>query len=369
MKINIIDGMIELIQIHNYKSIRELSLPMKKINILIGANGAGKSNLISFFKMIQEIYNQRFGAYTMSQGIDNILHFGRAVSDSCSGLIDFNNNNAFFFEIKPMQNRKGYIAYSGDYFNNRHEDTKDYSSWSRTFWDNNVEESQIIENKTWRAGYLKNYLASFTTYHFHDTSANSPLRRESKIADNLYLRQDGSNLAAYLYLLQEKHPRSFKLIEGVIRSIAPYFQGFNLHPNRFDESVIELEWKEKDSDMYLNGYSFSDGTIRFIALATLLLQPDTPEVIIIDEPELGLHPAAIEKLASMIKRASIKSQIIISTQSSNLVDYFEAEDIVVVDRENKQSVFRRLNDEELIEWKEEYSLGQIWEKNIIGGQP
>ena len=361
--------MIELIKIKNYKSIRELILPMRRINILIGSNGAGKSNLISFFKMIQEIYNQRFGAFTMSQGIDNILYFGRNSSESCYGLIDFNNNNAFFFEIRPMQNRKGYIEYTGDYFNNKHEGNKDYSLWNRTLWDSNEEESMIIDNKTWRAGYLKNYLESFTTYHFHDTSANSPLRRECKIGDNTFLRQDGSNLAAYLYLLKEKYPHAFKLIECVIRSIAPYFQSFNLHPDRFDDTIIELEWKEKDSDMYLNGYNFSDGTIRFIALTTLLLQPDTPEVIIIDEPELGLHPAAIEKLASMIKRASLKSQIIISTQSSNLIDYFDAEDIVVVDRENKQSVFRRLDEQELTAWKDDYSLGQIWEKNIIGGQP
>lgn len=361
--------MIELIKINNYKSIRELVLPMKKINILIGANGAGKSNLISFFKMVQEIYYQRFGTFTMTQGIDNILHFGRAISASCSGLIDFNNKNAFFFEIKPMQNRKGYIEYSGDYFNNNQTDSKDYILWNKNLWDNAVEESQIIESRTWRAGYLKNYLESFNTYHFHDTSSSSPLRRESRISDNSFLRQDGSNLAAYLYLLQEKYPQSFKLIEGVIRSIAPYFSGFNLHPNRLDENVIELEWREKDSEMYLNGYNFSDGTIRFIALTTLLLQPHTPEVIIIDEPELGLHPAAIEKLASMIKRASLKSQIIISTQSPNLVDYFEADDIVVVDRENKQSVFKRLDEKDLAAWKEDYSIGQIWEKNIIGGQP
>lgn len=361
--------MIELIKISNYKSIRELTLPMKKINILIGANGAGKSNFISFFKMVQEIYNQRFASYTMIQGIDNILHFGSSVSESSSGLIDFNNTNAFFFQIKPTQGRKGFIEFTGDLFNNNKIENKDYSKWNKNLWDNVVEESQIKDSNKWRAGYLKKYLESFNTYHFHDTSAKSPLRKESQITDNLFLQQDGSNLAAYLYLLQEKHPQSFKLIEGVIRSIAPYFQGFNLHPNRLNESVIELEWKEKESEMYLNGYNFSDGTIRFIALATLLLQPNTPEVIIIDEPELGLHPAAIEKLASMIKRASIKSQIIISTQSSNLVDYFEAEDVVVVDRENKQSVFKRLNDKDLIAWKEEYSLGQIWEKNIIGGQP
>ena len=122
--------------------------------------------------------------------------------------------------------------------------------------------------------------------------------------------------------------------------------------------------------MYLNGYSFSDGTLRFIALATLLLQSDTPEIIIIDEPELGLHPAAINKLAELVKRASIKSQIILSTQSTNLLNCFETEDVIVVDRIDNQSVFRHLSGEELEKWMDEYnlSISDLWEKNMIGGQ-
>ena len=122
--------------------------------------------------------------------------------------------------------------------------------------------------------------------------------------------------------------------------------------------------------MYLNGYSFSDGTLRFIALATLLLQTNAPKVIIIDEPELGLHPAAINKFAEMIKKASFKSQIILSTQSTNLVNCFEPEDVVVVDRKDGQSTFKRLDKAELAVWLEEYeySLSDVWEKNIIGGQ-
>ena len=148
------------------------------------------------------------------------------------------------------------------------------------------------------------------------------------------------------------------------------FKCFKLRPNPINPNKISLEWEEKDTDMYLNGYSFSDGTIRFIALATLLLQTNTPKVIIIDEPELGLHPAAINKFAEMIKKASFNSQIILSTQSTNLVNCFEPKNIVVVDREGGQSVFKRLSNEELSIWlnEYEYSLSDMWEKNLIGGQ-
>ena len=321
-----------------------MSLPLNRLNVLIGSNGAGKSNFISFFELTKAIYEQRFGSYTLSKGgIDNLLRQGRKVSPSIQGLIDFDNTNAFFFEIKPSQSNKGYIEKTGDFFNNYHKAGKNYSQWN---------------------------LSSFTVYHFHDTSANSPMRGDCPINDNEYLRDNGSNLAAYLYSLMLNDEKTFRLIEGVIRSIAPYFKGFKLRPDANNKERIRLEWEERDTDMYLDGYSFSDGTLRFIALTTLLLQSQMPEVIIIDEPELGLHPAAINKLAQLVKQASFKSQIILSTQSTNLVNCFEVDDIIVVDRADNQSIFRHLEREELEKWMDDYelSLSDLWEKNMIGGQ-
>lgn len=363
--------MIEQVQIKNYKSIKSLSLPLDRLNVLIGSNGAGKSNFISFFELTKAIYEQRFGSYTLSKGgIDKLLYKGKKVSSSVQGLIDFNNTNAFFYELKPSQSNKGYIESTGDYFNFCHIEEKNYEKWHKTLWDTAVEESSLKQNTKWRAGYLKTYLSSFTVYHFHDTSENSPMRGDCPINDNEYLRDNGSNLAACLYSLMQTDEKTFRLIEGVVRSIAPYFKCFKLRPDVNNSGRIRLEWEEQDSDMYLDGYSFSDGTLRFIALATLLLQSRKPEVVIIDEPELGLHPAAINKLAELVKNASLKSQIILSTQSTNLVNCFEVKDIIVVDRIGGQSVFRHLSAEELEVWLNEYdlSIGDLWEKNLIGGQ-
>lgn len=364
--------MIENVIIKNFKSIRDLELPLTNLNVLIGSNGVGKSNFISFFEMAKAIFEQRFGSYTLDKGgIDNLLYRGRKISKEIYGLMDFKNTNAFFFTLKPAQSNKGYIENTGDYFNNRQEPDKDYFGlWHRTFWDSGVEESALITQKQWRATYLKSYLRSFTVYHFHDTSSSSPMRGQCEINDNSFLRDNGSNLAAYLYMLKHTDEKAFRLIEGTIHSIAPYFKRFNLRPDPVTPSKIALEWEEVNSDMYLNGYSFSDGTIRFIALATLLLQSKLPEVIIIDEPELGLHPAAINKLAALIKRASKSSQIILSTQSTNLVNCFEPENIIVVDREDEQTVFKRLNPADLSVWMDEYnySISDMWETNLIGGQ-
>lgn len=176
----------------------------------------------------------------------------------------------------------------------------------------------------------------------------------------IYLKPDGSNLSSFLYLLKKKEPKHFKRIELMIKSIAPFFDRFDLEPNSLNENKIELEWKEKGyPDNYFNAYHLSDGTLRFICLATLLMQPNPPKTIIIDEPELGLHPVAINKLAGMVRKASELVQVILSTQSTNLIDNFDPEDIIVSERENQGSVFRRLKSEDLSLWMEEYTLGDL----------
>ncbi len=211
---------------------------------------------------------------------------------------------------------------------------------------------------------------NFGIYHFHDTGKDSPLKQMNELNDNRYLREDGKNLPAYLYYLQEKHPKDFQKIENQIRSVASFFDRFDLEPDRLNENQIELRWLEKGSDAYFNAYDLSDGTLRFMALTTLLMQPDLPKTIIIDEPELGLHPFAINKLAAMMKQAAAKgSQVIVSTQSVGLIDNFEPEDIITVDREDDQSVFKRFNSEDLKDWLEDYTLGELWNKNVIGARP
>lgn len=363
--------MIEKVFIENYKSIHDAAISLRQLNVLIGSNGVGKSNFISFFEMMLKLFNKQLGVWILQQGgIDRILYQGLKHSDYVRGLVDFNNTNAFFFKLKSTVNNKAYIDHTGDFFNNRRESDKEYvKKWNQTLWDSAVEESGIIDSMRWRANYLKEFFKSFTIYHFHDTSGTAPMRRPCNVGDNEFLRHDASNLAAVLYRLQETDPQILKLIEGVVRSIAPYFERFDLHPDRIDNNKITLKWAEKNSDMYLDANSFSDGTIRFVALATVLLQPNAPETIIIDEPELGLHPSAINKLAALINKASKRTQIIVATQSVNLVNCFEPEDIIVIDRKDDQTVFNRLDSDDLSSWLEDYSVGEIWEKNIIGGQP
>lgn len=359
--------MITRIEIQGYKSIKSLSIDLRPVNILLGSNGVGKSNFISVFTLIRNIYNKNLQNYIQKKGgPDSFLHFGRKVTDQILLKTFFKSlsgdENYFSANLELAQNKLFIKSIETGF--------KSYGSWHPKVYERAVLESDFSNMTQGQAYWINGRLKEFDVYHFHDTSDSSPIKSMSDLNDNHYLKPDGSNLASFLYLLQKKEPKHFRRIELMIKSIAPFFDRFDLKPNLLNENKIELEWKEKGyPDNYFNAFHLSDGTLRFICLTTLLMQAHPPETIIIDEPELGLHPVAINKLAGMIRKASENVQVILSTQSTNLIDNFDPEDIIVTDRGNEGSVFRRLSTEKLSTWMEEYTLGDLWGQNKLGAQP
>ena len=359
--------MINRIEIAGYKSIKSLALDLRPVNILLGSNGVGKSNFISLFSLIRNIYDKNFQNYVQRKGgADSLLHFGKRHTSQIDLTIYFKSasehENKFMVKLEAAQetlfikSTKTAFKWQGD--------------WKEAEYQSNVRESNFLDINTGQAYWVNSRLKEFDVYHFHDTGDISPMKGMADIHDNIQFRRDGSNLAAFLYYLKEKQPKHFKRIEMTVKSIAPFFDYFILQPTRLNEHKVQLEWREKDfPETYFNAYHLSDGTLRFICLATLLMQPDPPATIIIDEPELGLHPVAINKLAAMIRKVSEKAQVILSTQSTNLIDNFEPEDIIVADREDHGSVFKRLKSEELQDWLKEYTLGDLWGQNKLGAQP
>lgn len=220
-------------------------------------------------------------------------------------------------------------------------------------------------------------LSAWKVYHFHDTSSLAPVKQKGPIDDNESLRPDAGNLAAFLHRLRHSPDEqgAYRRIVAAVRQVAPFFDDFQLRPDPLSPQTIQLEWSERGSDAYFNAHALSDGTLRFICLATLLLQPRPPSLMVIDEPELGLHPFAIAQLAAMLQAAVARPmfepevQVLIATQSVTLMNQFAPEDLIVVDRLGGQSTFRRVTQEEVEAWADEYSLGEVWEKNVLGGRP
>ena len=234
-----------------------------------------------------------------------------------------------------------------------------------------VTSNQRINQRNRTAQVIKSIMQRWRVYHFHDTSSEAKIKKNGYINDNHYLRHDAGNLAAFLYQMQQNNETHYRRIVNTLQSVTPFFGDFVLAPSGLNPEYITLNWRDRgaDPDIVFGPHQLSDGTIRLIALITLLLQPHLPELIVIDEPELGLHPYAISILVALLKSVSRKTQIIVSTQSVTLVDQLDPEHLIVVDRLDDQSIFKRIKEAELESWLEEYSLGELWEKNVLGGRP
>lgn len=361
---------LEKLTIRNFKSIREQSLVLDPLNVFIGGNGAGKSNLVEVFRFLREIVAQNLAGYTATKGgADNLLYFGRKTSPEMELFLEFsegNTSNAYRVKLRGTDEDGLIIWEETAYYH-------DKSRYPKKPFDKHVasadKESKLKNVDHICARQVLSDLESYRVYHFHDTSDTAPVKSTCDVEDNRYLRSQAENLAAFLYWLQEKKQDHFANIQDTVKQIAPFFDGFRLAPSRLNEAKIRIEWKERGSDAYFNASSLSDGTLRFICLATLLLQPKLPAVVLLDEPELGLHPAAVTLLADLLASAATRTQVIVATQSVTLVNQFEPNQVWTVDRTDKQSLFRHLGREDMSAWLDDYALGELWEKNVLGARP
>lgn len=357
------------ISIKGYKSIKNLEkFTIGPLNVLVGPNGAGKSNFISAFKLLNEIVEERLQTYVQkSGGAHTLLYYGPKTTRNIELKIDF-EPNGYWCKLSPTDKDSLFFEEElSGYHGQGYKDTV----WASVLSGDRRESGLKKSGAMMKTSYVLESIKSWHIYHFHDTSDNAGLKQIAKIDDNRRLRADAANLASYLYLLQQKHNQEYQNITRTIRLVAPFFGDFNLHPLELNPDSIRLMWKHKTSDEYFDGASLSDGTLRFICLATLLLQPKEklPTTILLDEPELGLHPHAITILAKMIKGVSKKTQIIVSTQSITLINQLDPEDLIVVDRDQEQSTFKRLAKEQIQQWTDDFGLGDLWEKNLFGGTP
>ena len=370
-------GTLNKLTIKGFKSIQDLSdFKLGNLNIVIGANGAGKSNLVQVFRMLMEMSKKNLSKFILERGgADNFLFNGAKITDSIQIEFEFESlssnsqgTNSYRFELTPTADEKFLVSEERKYF------TTNWRSYGSP-----AEESRIYDErneKSWDGQwngvghFVYQAISNWMVYHFHDTSASAPMRRSEIIEDCEKLRGDAANIAPFLLHLKEENNQYYHDILNAVRLVTPFFDDFRLDVQKLGEAKkVRLSWTQKGSDFPMQPYHLSDGSIRFICLATALLQPEPPSTIIIDEPELGLHPAAIVILAELIQVASQRTQVIIATQSPALIDQFGIDDIVIVNRKDEASTFNRLQEEDFTEWLNDYSVGELWTKNVIIGGP
>jgi predicted ATPase len=364
---------IEKLTIEGFKSIRKLEdFELRPLNVLIGANGAGKSNFVSFFGLLRHLIDKKLQVVLRREGgADACLYLGPKITERIVGKLDFGANGYQFVLVPTVDNRlifdqektvfRAPVDTIPRSFGSGHEEAK---------LKDHRDEPGRTGSQRGVSYYVFESIASWVVYHFHDTSLLAAVRRPGAINDNETLRSNGENLAAFLYRIRQTDHRQYEKIRDVVRLAAPFFDDFKLRPVPGSEGEIQLEWLQKDSDYPFRAHQLSDGTLRFICLATAMLQPSRPVTVLFDEPELGLHPYALTLLAGLFRQVGPDlKQVIVSTQSAPLLNEFRPEDVIVVERAQGQSTFRRLESAQLSEWLQEYSLGELWQKNVLGGRP
>jgi predicted ATPase len=358
------------ITVRGYKSIAALEgFELRNLNVLIGANGAGKSNFIGIFKLLAALADGNLQTFVQKQGgPDALLHGSRKRTQQIDAEIYFEENsygvsNGYRISLSPTVDNRLIFSREETWIDG-HYVTKAIALGAAH------DEAKLRADRQAVSKYVRPAMQSWRQYHFHDTGDSAAVKRPHGSNDNLRLKPAADNLAAYLARLKKTSSDAYQRIVDTIKLAAPFFGGFVIRDPLPDS--IELEWFEQsDPDTPYKAHVLSDGTLRFICLTTLLMQPVEllPDTVLIDEPELGLHPYAINLLADMLKQVAETKQVIVSTQSVELLNAFEPQDVVVVERDSGATVLNRLDSDELKDWLEDYDLGDLWKRNVLGGRP
>jgi predicted ATPase len=353
---------LEQIGLKGFKSIKKLDLKLRSLNILIGPNGAGKSNFIDFFRLMNKLVQKDLQFFIAQQGgADVFLHFGRQVTDSLEITLSFQSHR---YLCSLVAAQTGQFIFKTEYCEGM---TELMDGTGQQVLASAGDKESGLSQKSAVTKQIAHYLSDWQVYHFHDTSETAKVKQSCSIYDNERLRPQAENLAAFLFSIQDTE--QYKKIVEIIQRVAPFFQDFLLKPEKTAPERIRLRWKHRGTDEYFDANALSDGTLRFICLSTLLFQPNLPLMILLDEPELGLHPYAIQLLAGMMRSVAHQTQIIASSQSVVLANQFDWQDLVIIELVDNASQFKRISEQQVKVWLNEYGVGDLWEKNLIGGNP
>lgn len=372
------------LSIKGYKSIRELdNFELRRFNVLIGANGSGKSNFIDFFRMLNFMFSSTQGSlqlYVARRGrADSLLHYGSKHSRFMDAAIQFDGVNQWsrysFSLTWGAPNELFFASELLEYQREGKETTPRQHQLGFGKQESEILFSAFKNDPQVRtvARVFRERLRKIQVYHFHDTSEEANIRLAQDLDREDYLMSHAGNLAAFLHNLKENRPAHYKRVLSTVQLVAPFIKDFVVEPQAVNDRFVLLRWMDRSGEIF-GPHQLSDGTIRAIALITALLQPDEtmPSIMLFDEPELGLHPAAVALVGTLLKAAAAKRQVIVATQSPILFRQYSPEDVIVVERQEigtgrGESKFERLNTTALEAWLEEFDLGELYEKNVTGG--
>lgn len=353
---------IKKVRIKGFRSIQDQEVDFGQVNVLIGENGSGKSNLLMAFTLLGKILERHLEVYSALQGTDTLLRGGRAKTQSISMEFVFGDDSAYGFDLSPASSDADALVIRKEYFG----DGKTQQIISNEPCFESMRETapgtlayqvqEILHEQTW------------FVYHFSDSAMDMLPRTLENLSCNVRLLPDGKNLAPFLHRLKHSYPSNYQRIIEVMRQADRNFGDFHLEPEYPDSGQTQLRWMERGSDVPADAAMMSPNMLRFACLTALLMQPDEqmPATIIIDEPELGLGFKALDLVYEMLRVASNNSQIILTTNSADLLDGFGPEECLIVDRRHGETTVSRPNTKDLMPWlKDGYAMGDLWKKGLL----
>ena len=364
---------IESIHVKGFRSLADVKLDnIPNPMVLLGANGTGKSNVLRFFEMLRETYQHGLTRFVLRRGgADDQLFGGQRETTRIHACVRFRTSpgvNDLSFSLSCNDGDR--LAIENEEF--RFEPDDGRGGYSYGPHDAGFESvfCKIVPSPGGhpRAKAAIGFLRDCALYQFHDTSRDAPIKKRWDVEDSHRLLEHGGNLGPILLRLREHHPTKYGLICRRIRLVLPEFDDFQLE-EEYGKTI--LRWRGKNTDKTLGAHLTSDGSLRVFCLLTLLSLPDEvlPRIILLDEPELGLHPFATSLISSMVKSLSRRCQVIVATQSPHFVDAFGLDEIVVLEMRDGKTEAKRFKEEDFSQWLDDHTSGQLWWSNLLGGYP
>jgi predicted ATPase len=381
----------EQITIQGFRRLFSVSVDMRPLTVMIGANGVGKTSFLETFSLLAEsAKGQLQSKISELSGLNLMVTRDKAESVAISLSMPVQNQEPLRYFLKLASKSSQFYEIGQEtltqqrdlnadrplkYIDSRGLDIKYFSTDDqkllRPNWEHNPLETSLsqVPKMYQEPEALRKKLASCSFYRSWEfnLSPRSPVRLPQAMRPVKLPGAKGEDLVSCLYYMRETDPERFEVVEDTLSAAFPDFERLSFPP--VAAGTLTMTWKDRNFSQPLYMDQLSEGTLRFLWLVTLLLSRDLTAITLIDEPEISLHPELLRLLAHVMREAAQRTQLIVATHSDRLIRFLEPQEVLICDSENGLTTMNWGDSMDLNHWLEDYSLDQLWAMNIIGGRP
>jgi len=376
----------ERLKVRGFRRLHDLELELRPLCVLIGANGSGKTSLLDVFSLLAASASGKLAEKISElQGMSALLTADRTLEMSFELAMAVPSYNPLVYDLTLSATAVAYEISEElltqqrsnrptpfKHIESAHGDIRYFEANQglvRPTWEYQPFETALAQvPKMFREPEdFRNRLASSTHYHVLNVEPRAPVRLPQPLRPAPLPGRDGEDLVSCLFYLRESDRDRFESIEDTLKAAFPAFQRLDFPP--VAAGTLAMTWKDANFSRPLYMHQLSEGTLRFLWLATLLQSPGLTAVTLLDEPEVSLHPELLNLLAGLLREASARTQLIVATHADRLVRFLQPNEVVTMDLADDGTAQASWADHmDLEEWLKEYSLDEVWRLGRMGGR-